>query len=143
MQIGSRPTAKFTHESGVGLRLQAFLAVRDERRRIACARLETDPAAWVLPGESMWLNEAPDDAAARVARTWFATPVEGLRLAAVESWPATGPGDDRWYLVFVYEARPVGALAGTPDTLEIAFAEPGKAPGPWGFSHGDVWSRLS
>lgn len=134
--------ARFNHENGTGLRLQCFLIVRDEKRRVACLRLADNPQAWNLPGESMRLNEDPRDAAQRVASTWFETPL-APRLADVYSYPATGPDDDRWYLLFVYEADAPVNLKGTPDTLEVKFVAPKEAPGPFAHDHVSVFAKIS
>jgi hypothetical protein len=88
----------------------------------------------------MFVNESPDEAAVRVARMWFQTPL-GLQLDRVLSYPATGPGDDRWYLLFVYHADAPADLKGTPDTVELKFREKGDPP-QWAMSHGDVWPQL-
>lgn len=140
VQIGSIPQAKFTHEDGTGLRLQAFLKVVDDAGRLACLRLDGYDG-WTLPGETLRLNEAPHEAAARVASSWFATPL-APKLVDVFSYPATGPDDPRWYLLFIYEAKAPAGLKATPDTLEVRFAKPGEAPGPWAMSHADVWAKI-
>lgn len=133
--------AKFVHEhGGVKLRMQCFVIVRDDKGRIACMRVQGIDG-WCLPGENMQVNESPDQAAVRVARMWFKSPL-GLQLDRVLSMPATGPQDDRWYLVFVYHADAPRELAGTDDTLEIMFHPPGAAPEKWAMSHGDVWAGL-
>jgi len=132
--------ARFTHENGTHLRLQCFLAVRDAQGRIATVRVQGIDG-WCIPGESMLVNESPDQAAVRVARMWFTSPL-GLQLDRVLSFPATGPGDDRWYLLFVYHADAPGELKATPDTLEIAFRAKDDAPPQWAMSHKDVWDQL-
>ena len=131
--------ARFTHENGTHLRLQCFVAIRDAEGRVATVRVQGIDG-WCLPGESMLVNESPDEAAVRVARTWFQTPL-GLQLDRVLSFPATGPGDDRWYLLFVYHADAPAGLQGTPDTLELKFRAKADAP-QWAMSHGDVWPQL-
>lgn len=145
MQIGSvNLQAKFSHDggSGVGLRLQCFLLVRDDAGRVATVRLRDVPDGWCLPGELLRVNEDPDEAARRVAASWFASPVTEPRLVSVESYPATGGEDTKWYLIFLYEARPQGELAIPSDSVEVRFTEPGKAAGPWAMAHGDVWERV-
>lgn len=135
--------AKFLLENAEGwkLRLQCFVIVRDAERRTALLRLQ-DIDGWCLPGETMLFNETPDDAARRVARTWFAGPI-GMGLDRVLSFPATGPGDASWYLVFVYEGEFRGELLTTPDTQELRWVAPGEpAPGPFAFAQGDVWQAL-
>lgn len=145
--LAPRPTgpllAKFVHESApVKLRMQAFLAIRDGQRRIATVRLEDHPEAWRLPGENIVLNEDPADAARRVAKSWFATPLSP-KLVDVLSYPATGGEDDRWYLIFLYEAQAPTELKGTPDTVETRFVERGRAPGAWIADHGSVFDRIA
>ncbi|HVL47252.1 MAG TPA: hypothetical protein VM889_01705 [Candidatus Thermoplasmatota archaeon] len=135
--------AKFRHENGTHLRLQAFLAVRDGERRVATMRLEASPDAWSLPGENIRLNEAPLDAAKRVAKSWFETPLGEPKLVDVQSYPATGPEDDRWYLILVYEVNAPKDLKGTPDTLELVFTPVGKAPGEFYGDHASVFARLA
>ena len=132
--------AKFSHENGTKLRLQCFLAVRDDKGRTACVRVQGIDG-WCLPGENMNLNESPDEAAVRVARMWFSTPL-GLQLDRVLSMPATGGDDDRWYLIFVYHADAPRDLQGTSDTEEIMFHPPGAPPERWAMAHGDVWHGL-
>lgn len=143
------PTASFpvperphhwVNSQGLGLRLQCFLAVRDAERRVACVRLKASPDAWSLPGESLQPNEDVHAAAARVAASWFATPLEP-RLADVLTWP--DDGDGKWYVLFVYEAEaPGGRLQAPDDTLEVAFASVGKPPGSFGMDHAAVFARL-
>ena len=141
--MSQRPLfAKFEHETGTSLRLQAFLLVRDEKRRVACLRLSTSPAEWALPGEMLLLNEDPADAARRVVKTWFETPLEP-KLSSVFSFPATGPDDPKWYVLLVYEAQAPANLRGTMDTLEIRFVTPGEAPGPFGFDHASVFEKIA
>ena len=133
--------ARFTHENGTHLRLQCFLIVRDAQDRVATLRVQGIDG-WCLPGESMVLNESPDQAAVRVARTWFESPL-GMQLERVLSFPATGPGDDRWYLLFVYHAdAPAGGLKGTSDTEEIVFRSLGDPAPQFAMSHLDVWNAL-
>lgn len=150
------PQARFVHENGTQLRMQCFVAVRDSEGRVATLRIQGYDG-WCLPGESMLLNESPDQAAVRVARSWFQTPL-GLQLDRIISFPATGPEDDRWYLLFVYHAdAPAGrvlsaagaadpnappGLAGTADTLDIVFRGKDDAPEAWAMSHADVWPQL-
>jgi ADP-ribose pyrophosphatase YjhB (NUDIX family) len=140
---GQPVLAKFNHETAnVKLRIQIFLSVRDAEGRVACVRLQDNPDAWMLPGENLRLNEDPNDGALRVCRTWFETPLSP-KLADVQSYPATGGEDDRWYVLLVYEATaPAGGLKATPDTLEVTFAPVGKAPGPFALDHGSVFARL-
>lgn len=132
--------ARFVHENGTQLRMQCFVAIRDAQGRIASVRVQGIDG-WCVPGESMLLNESPDQAAVRVARTWFVSPL-GLQLDRIVSFPATGPADDRWYLLFVYHADAPAELKGTPDTLEIQFHDAKSAPGPWAMSHQEVWNEL-
>lgn len=134
--------AKFEHaESGVKLRLQCFLVVRDDKERIACVRVQGIDG-WCLPAESMYVNESPDQAAVRVARMWFKSPV-GMQLERVLSFPATGADDDRWYMIFVYHADAPAQLIGTDDTEEIMFFPPGAPPERFAMAHGDVWAALT
>ncbi|HET6405327.1 MAG TPA: hypothetical protein VFH78_11830 [Candidatus Thermoplasmatota archaeon] len=132
--------ARFTHENGTQLRLQCFVVVRDAQERVATVRVQGIDG-WCLPGESMYVNESPDQAAVRVARMWFTSPL-GLQLDRILSFPAGGPGDDRWYLLFVYHADAPADLQGTSDTLELAFRGKNDAPEQWAMSHRDVWEAL-
>lgn len=132
--------AKFLHENGTSLRMQCFVAVRDGEGRVLTLRVQ-GIEGWVLPGENMLLNESPDQAAVRVARMWFESPL-GLQLDRILSFPATGPEDNRWYLIFVYHADAPEGLRATPDTEEMLFRGPGKPPEAWGMSHQDVWREL-
>lgn len=132
--------AKFAHDNGTGLRLQCFLTIRDAEGRVATLRVQGIDG-WCIPGETLLLNESPDQAAVRTARTWFQTPL-GLQLDRVLSFPATGPEDDKWYLIFVYHADAPADLKGTPDTEEIRFVSPAEAPGPFAMAHADVWNAL-
>jgi ADP-ribose pyrophosphatase YjhB (NUDIX family) len=130
----------WVNSDGLGLRLQCFLVVRDAERRIACVRLKGNPQQWMLPGESMRPNEAPDDAARRVAEMWFGTPLPA-QLADIQSYP--DDGDQRWYLLFVYEAKaPPAGLPKLDDTEQVAFVPAGKAPGEFAMDHGAVFGRL-
>ncbi|MHB8586066.1 MAG: NUDIX hydrolase [Thermoplasmatota archaeon] len=134
--------ARFRHESApVNLRMQTFVIVRDAARKVALLRLEDQPELWRLPGESMLLNESPAEAAARVASLWFSTPL-APHLVDVQSYPSGGGEHDHWYLLFIYEARAPQNLRGTPDTKEISFVAPGKAPGPMFGDHESVLARL-
>lgn len=132
--------ARFVHENGTKLRLQCFLTVRDDNGSVALVRVQGIDG-WCIPGESLVLNESPDEAAARVARTWFVTPLKP-RLDRILSYPATGPDDDRWYLLFVYRADAPRDLQGTPDTEQILYQPLHVPPGQWAMSHGDVWAGL-
>lgn len=132
--------ARFTHENGTHLRLQCFVVIRDAQGRVCTVRVQGIDG-WCLPGESMFVNESPDQAAVRVARMWFVTPL-GLQLDRIMSFPATGPEDDRWYLLFVYHADAPTDLKGTPDTLEIAFRGKDDPPEQFAMSHRDVWQQL-
>lgn len=132
--------AKFVHENGTQLRMQCFVLVRDGKERIATLRVQ-DIDGWCLPAETMMVNESPDQAAARVARTWFKSPL-GLQLDRILSFPATGGEDDRWYMLFLYHADAPADLAGTDDTLAIEFHALDDPPQPFGLAHGDVWSAL-
>lgn len=134
--------AKFVSEDGTTkLRLQCFLVVRDAEDRIATLRVQ-GINGWCIPGETMLMNESPDQAAKRVARTWFESPI-GMQLERILSYPATGGEDDRWYLLFVYHGDiPEGGLKGTPDTEAIEFRSlAGPAP-QFAMSHRDVWDAL-
>lgn len=134
--------AKFVHElGGVKLRMQCFLTVRDDKDRIACMRIQNFDG-WVLPGENMRVNESPDQAAVRVARMWFKSPL-GMQLDRVLSFPATGGEDDRWYLVFIYHADAPADLVPTEDTEELMFHPPNAPPEQWAMSHGDIWAALT
>lgn len=133
--------AKFVHLEGkVELRLQCFLLARDAQERVCLARIEGFEG-WCVPGEAMRVNESPDQAAVRVARGWFETPMQ-VWLERVLSFPATGPEDNRWYVVFVYAADAPKDLKGTADTLEMGFFPLGQPPGPFAMAHGDVWAAL-
>lgn len=134
--------ARFVSEDGATkLRLQCFLVVRDGQDRIATLKVQGIDG-WCIPGESMLMNESPDQAAVRVARTWFDSPV-GMQLDRILSFPATGGDDDRWYLIFVYHAdAPAGGLKGTSDTEAIEFRSLGDAAPTLAMSHGDVWNAL-
>lgn len=132
--------AKFAHQNGTSLRLQCCLTVKDVQGRVAAVRLpEFD--GWCLPVENMLLGESPDDAAMRVARSWFASPLRP-RLSRILSFPPTGGDDTRWYLVFVYEAAAPEDVKATPDTEEMAFFAPENGPDAWAMSHDDVWNAL-
>jgi hypothetical protein len=132
--------ARFAHENGTQLRLQCFVTVRDAQGKVATCRIQGYDG-WCIPGESMLVNESPDEAAVRVARSWFVTPL-GLQLDRILSYPATGGEDNRWYLLFVYHADAPADLKGTPDTIELAFRGKDEAPAAWAMSHGDVWDGL-
>lgn len=132
--------ARFTHENGTHLRMQCFVTVRDAQGRIATVRVQGIDG-WCIPGESMFLNESPDQAAVRVARMWFTSPL-GLQLDRVLSFPATGPEDDRWYLLFVYHADAPAGLQATSDTLELQFRGKDEPAPQWAMSHKDVWDQL-
>jgi hypothetical protein len=132
--------ARFVHENGTQLRMQCFVTVRDAEGRVATLRVQGIDG-WCIPGESMLLNESPDQAAVRTARTWFVSPL-GLQLDRIMSFPATGPGDDRWYLLFVYNADAPTDLQATSDTQELKFRGKDDAPDVWAMSHRDVWDQL-
>lgn len=134
--------AKFTLQESTGeLRMQCFLIIRDEQDRIALAKLQ-DYDGWTMPAETMKFNESPDEAVARVARSWFEIPPSEVWLERVLSFPATGPEDNRWYVIFVYGAKAPADLKATPDTEKIVFAAPTSPPGPFAMSHADVWRAL-
>lgn len=138
------PPARYLHEkAGTGLRLQCFLFLRDESDRIAVSRIEDFPDSWLLPGEMIREGEHPDDAARRVAGLHFASPVEGATLEDVLSYPPDPPDNDRWYLIFVYEARAPDDLEVPDDTLELAWADPDDPPTPLGFDHATVWEEVT
>lgn len=129
----------WVNSEGVGLRLQCFLLVRDAQRRIACVRLKNNPDVWMLPGESLRPSEAPDAAARRVSESWFGADLEP-RIAGFMNFP--DEGDQRWYVLFLYEAAAPAKLTEPDDTEDIVFVAPGKAPGPFGMDHGSVFARL-
>jgi ADP-ribose pyrophosphatase YjhB (NUDIX family) len=131
----------WVNSEGLGLRLQCFLLVRDADRRVACVRLKEPGDRWSLPAESFRPNESPDDAARRVSTSWFGTDLRP-KPAGFLNFPEQD-GDQRWYLLFLYEAHaPKGGFALPDDTAEIAFAPVGKAPGPFAMDHGSVFARL-
>lgn len=132
--------ARFEHENGTKLRLQCFVVVRDAQGRVATVKVQGIDG-WCIPGESMNLNESPDQAAVRTARMWFTTPL-GLQLDRVLSFPATGGEDDRWYLLFIYHADAPAGLQGTPDTVELKFRGKDEPPEQFAMSHRDVWQQL-
>jgi len=132
--------ARFAHENGTQLRLQCFVTVRDANARVLALRVQ-NIEGWCLPGETMLVNESPDDAARRVVSTWFETPMQ-LWLERVLSFPATGPEDDRCYLLFVYSAEAPDGLKATPDTLEMKFFPVSEPPAPLAMAHADVWAKL-
>lgn len=133
--------AKFAHENGTQLRLQCFVTVRDDKGRILLLRVQ-GIEGWCIPGETMLVNESPDEAAVRVARTWFKSPL-GLQLDRILSFPATGGEDDRWYLLFLYHADAPADIQATPDTQEMMFHPLHAPPTQWAMSHGDVWEALA
>ena len=132
--------ARFTHENGTQLRMQCFVTIRDTKSRVATLKIDGYDG-YCIPGESMLLNESPDQAAVRVARSWFTTPL-GLQLDRILSFPATGPGDDRWYLLFLYHADAPADLAGTSDTKEIRWSSADDPPPAFAMSHKDVWDAI-
>lgn len=144
LHIGTHRNAKFQHEGGlpVRLRLQAFVTVRDGDGRVALLRLREAPDVLLLQGELMQVNEHPDEAAERVAKSWFESDLKDLKLASIENYPATGGDDTSWYMIFRYEAKAAGELKGTPDTMEIKWARPGEDVADLGFAHRDVWERI-
>lgn len=139
----SFPVPKEPHHwvngQGLGLRLQCFVAVRDAQRRIAVVRLKGNPEQWMLPGESFRPNEHPDEAARRVCEMWFGQDLQA-RFAGWQNYPEAN--DQRWYLLFLYEAHAPAHLAKPDDTEEIRFVAPGHAPGPFAMSHGEVFAQL-
>lgn len=144
LPAASFPVPKEPHHwvngEGLGLRLQCFLVVRDQDRRVACVRLKNSPDGWNLPGESFRPNEHPDDAARRVSEMWFGADLKP-RPAGYLNFPEEG--DQRWYLLFLYEVQaPRGGFALPEDTAEIAFAPVGKPPGPFHMDHANVFARL-
>lgn len=138
------PPARYLHEKkGSGLRLQAFVIPRDPEGRIAVQRIEQFPDAWLLPGEMLQEGEDPADAAERIAGMYFSSPVEGIELADVVSYPPEPPENEKWYLIFLFEGQ-VPADPDTPeDTLELAFHEPGEPPAPLGFDHATIWEAVT
>lgn len=135
--------AKFTlHEAPAELRLQCFLLLRDEQERVLLAKLK-DVEGWAFPAETMKFNESPDDAVARVARSWFEVGPSEVWLERVLSFPATGADDNRWYVLFVYGARSGAELKPTPDTEAVKHFALDKAPAEGlAFAHADVWRAL-
>jgi ADP-ribose pyrophosphatase YjhB (NUDIX family) len=140
LQSAQPVQARFTHENGTQLRMQCFVTIKDDKGRVALVRVQGIDG-WCVPGESMFVNESPDQAAVRVARTWFKTPL-GLQLDRILSFPATGGEDDRWYLIFVYHADAPANLQGTDDTEELMFHPLHEPPAKWAMAHGDVWAAL-
>lgn len=144
LEQSSFPVPKEPHHwvnsQGLALRLQCFVAVRDGQKRIALVRLKNSPEHWMLPGESFRPNEAPDEAARRVCEMWFGQDLKA-RIAGWQNYPDNG--DQRWYLLFIYEAQaPAAGLPKPDDTEEIRFVAPGEAPGPFGMSHAEVFAQL-
>ena len=130
----------WVNSEGVELRLQVFVAVRDADHRVACVRLKNNPGQWYMPGESVLPNEDLNAAARRVTESYFGQALDG-RIADIVTWPTDAEG--AWYVLFLYEAHaPKTGLKKPEDTEEIAFAPPGKAPGEFALSHGDVFARL-
>jgi ADP-ribose pyrophosphatase YjhB (NUDIX family) len=141
-QKWSELPAKFTlHDAPAELRMQCFLVIRDGEERVAMAKLQDTPG-WAFPAETMRFNEAPDEAVARVARSWFEVPPSEVWLERVLSFPATGPEDSRWYVIFVYGAKAPADLKATPDTEKVQFFDPATPPDAFAFSHVDVWRAL-
>ena len=133
--------AKFAHkEADVEFRLQCFLTVKDAQGRVLLMRIQ-GVDGWCLPAETMRVNEAPEQAAVRVARSWLSTPV-GMWLDRVLSFPATGPEDNRWYVIFVFAADAPSDLKATPDTEEMGFFALDAPPAPFAMAHRDVWTAL-
>jgi ADP-ribose pyrophosphatase YjhB (NUDIX family) len=134
--------AKFSlHDAPAELRLQCFMLIRDEQDRVAMAKLQ-DVDGWAFPAETMRFNESPDQAIARVARSWFEVPPSEVWLERVLSFPALGPEDNRWYVIFVYGAKAPADLKPTPDTEKLAYHAMDKPPAAFAFSHVDVWRAL-
>ncbi|MCA1813547.1 MAG: NUDIX hydrolase [Halobacteriales archaeon] len=130
----------WVNSEGTGLRLQCFLVVRDADQRIACVRLKSSPDQWSLPAESFKPSEHPDDAARRVGEMWFGSDLKP-KLVGFQNYP--DDGDQRWYLLFLYEAHaPKGGFKLPEDTAEIAFAPAGKPPGEFAMDHGSVFASL-
>ncbi|MEA3200291.1 MAG: hypothetical protein QOE90_1719 [Thermoplasmata archaeon] len=142
-QKWSELPAKFTvHDAHAELRLQCFLTIRDEQDRVLLAKL-AENEGWAFPAETMRYNEAPDEAVARVARSWFQKGPEEVWLERVLSFPATGPEDNRWYMIFVYGAKPPADLTPTPDTEKVAYFPLKDVPKEGlAYSHRDVWQAL-
>lgn len=132
--------AKFRHENGISLRMQVFVLARDAHERIATQRIQGYDGS-CLSGENLLLNEAPDEAALRVVRGWYGSPMEP-RLERVLSFPATGGDDDRWYVVFIYGAKAPADLKTTPDCEALEFRALDAGPESWAMSHDDVWKAL-
>jgi len=123
------------------LRMQCFLLIRDEKERVALAKL-ADYDGWTFPAETMKFNESPDEAVARVAKAWFDVPPTEVWLERVLSFPATSHEDNRWYLIFVYGAKAPADLKPTPDTEKLQYHAL-DAPAPkLAMSHADVWHAL-
>lgn len=134
--------AHFFNAQGLGLRMQVFVIVRDGDGRICCVREKHDDAVWKLPGETLLPGQDVNARAAEVSKLWFGKDL-GATVKNVITYPDTGDG--KWYIVFVYEATVAGVdeLDEPEDTEEFRFTESGKAPGPWGMSHGDVFEHLA
>lgn len=132
----------WTNPQGKALRMQVFVIVRDPDGRICCVREKADNTVWKLPGETLFPDQHPNARAADVSKLWFGKDLEP-RVKDVVSWDSSDDG--KWYIVFVYEATvdSLDDLDMPEDTEEYIFTEPGKAPGPWGMSHGDLFAELS
>lgn len=133
--------AKFRQlDADVELRMQCFLTVKDAEGKILHVKVR-DIEGWCIPAETMKFNESPEQAAVRVARTWFETPV-GMWLDRVLSFPATGGDDNRWYVIFVFAADAPAGLKGTPDTEALRWVAPGEPATGFAMAHADVWTAL-
>lgn len=142
--MSATPPARYSHDkTGSGLRLQAFLILRDESDRISVQRIEDFPDSWLLPGEMLQEGEDPRDAADRIAGMYFDTPVEGIELDDIVNFPPDPPDLDRWYMIFVFEADTPDDLDFPDDTLEHRFADPDDPPTPLGFDHATIWEEVT
>jgi len=141
MQLPQMPH-QWINSEGLSLRLQAFLIVRDEKRRVATVRLkEYPPGVFALPAETVRANENIHAAGSRVSESWFGTDLKP-RVADVLTWPSDG--QSHWYVLFVFEAdAPKGGLPVLPDTAEIVFRDADSPPDAFAFDHGSVWERLA
>jgi ADP-ribose pyrophosphatase YjhB (NUDIX family) len=142
--MSEAPPARYSHDkTGTGLRMQAFLILRDERGRIPVQRIEDFPDSWLLPGEMVQEGEDPRDAADRIAGMYFESEVEGIEFADLLNFPPDPPHHEKWYMIFVFEAEAPDDLAFPDDTLEHRFTDPDDPPVPLGFDHATVWEEVT
>lgn len=133
-RIGPKNPRWFQHVPPAGLCLSVFLVVRNRRGDVLLGRprrhkawpewgcmpyWRLDPIienqAWVLPASHLMMEEHPDHAAGRIARTWARLLHASPRLVALDSsrMPSdrrAGRGKSRrmlnhWAIGFVYEVR--------------------------------------